>query len=208
MKIAIDIDSTLHHYWDDFADAARRRFGVELPYEQQVTWADRPAPARAGPRLHRGDPLARTASGAPSPTPAPSRSSGAGTRPGTSSTSPATARSRPTATRRAGWSEIGLPYDELYCSYDKVTRAREIGIDVLIDDSPVNLMAALDAGISPRRSSIPGTGTSSRRRTSSPPTTGPAWKPRCSRSSSGPAPGSFTGCAQHPSSPSSRSWRC
>jgi uncharacterized protein len=40
-----------------------------------------------------------------------------------------------------------LPYDELYCSYDKVARCREIGIDVLIDDSPVNLESALEAGI-------------------------------------------------------------
>ena len=39
MKIAIDIDSTLHHYWDQFAAAAKRRFGVDLPYEHQVTWS-------------------------------------------------------------------------------------------------------------------------------------------------------------------------
>ena len=38
MRIAIDIDSTLHHYWDELADAAKRRFGVELPYDQQHTW--------------------------------------------------------------------------------------------------------------------------------------------------------------------------
>ena len=38
MRIAIDIDSTLHHYWDELADSAKRRFGVELPYEQQHTW--------------------------------------------------------------------------------------------------------------------------------------------------------------------------
>ncbi len=38
MKIAIDIDSTLHPYWDQFAAAAKRRFGVDLPYEHQVTW--------------------------------------------------------------------------------------------------------------------------------------------------------------------------
>jgi hypothetical protein len=30
---------------------------------------------------------------------------------------------------------------------DKIARCREIGIDVLIDDSPVNLQAALDADI-------------------------------------------------------------
>ena len=46
------------------------------------------------------------------------------------------------------WLErIGLPFDELYCSFDKVGRCREIGIDLLIDDSPVNLQHALDAGI-------------------------------------------------------------
>ena len=38
MRIAIDIDSTLHHYWDELADAAKRRFGVDLPYEHQHTW--------------------------------------------------------------------------------------------------------------------------------------------------------------------------
>ncbi len=38
MRIAIDIDSTLHHYWDLLSAAARRRFGVDLPYERQLTW--------------------------------------------------------------------------------------------------------------------------------------------------------------------------
>ena len=42
---------------------------------------------------------------------------------------------------------IGLEYDELYCSYDKVGRCREIGIDVLIDDSPVNIVRAIEAGM-------------------------------------------------------------
>ena len=38
VNIAIDIDSTLHHYWDQLSDASRRRFGIALPYEDQVTW--------------------------------------------------------------------------------------------------------------------------------------------------------------------------
>ena len=38
MRIAIDIDSTLHHYWDVLSDAARRRFGIDLPYEEQFDW--------------------------------------------------------------------------------------------------------------------------------------------------------------------------
>ena len=42
---------------------------------------------------------------------------------------------------------VGLPFDELFCSYDKVSRCREIAIDLLVDDSPVNIARALDAGI-------------------------------------------------------------
>ena len=42
---------------------------------------------------------------------------------------------------------IGLPHDELYCSTDKIARCIELGIDVLIDDSPVNLERAVNAGI-------------------------------------------------------------
>ena len=38
MRIAIDIDSTLHHYWDRLSDAALRRFGIDLPYEEQLDW--------------------------------------------------------------------------------------------------------------------------------------------------------------------------
>jgi len=34
VRIAIDIDSTLHHHWPLVAAAAKRRFGVELPYEE------------------------------------------------------------------------------------------------------------------------------------------------------------------------------
>ena len=38
MRIAIDIDSTLHHYWDQLEEIAHRRFGVTIPYENQVVW--------------------------------------------------------------------------------------------------------------------------------------------------------------------------
>src|SRR5829696_4349693 len=90
MRLAIDIDSTLHHYWDLLAAAARRRFGVALPYDCQSTW------------------------------------------------------------RTARWLDrIGLHHDELYCSYDKLARCRELEIDVLIDDSPANILGALEQGILP-----------------------------------------------------------
>ncbi|MDX6675278.1 MAG: uncharacterized protein QOH11_2696, partial [Solirubrobacteraceae bacterium] len=39
MRIALDIDSTLHHYWDQLSGVAQRRYGIALPYEQQHTWA-------------------------------------------------------------------------------------------------------------------------------------------------------------------------
>jgi hypothetical protein len=54
------------------------------------------------------------------------------------------------ATREATerWLErIAMPYDDLHCSYDKISRCVELEIDVLVDDSPVNLAAARDAGI-------------------------------------------------------------
>ena len=48
----------------------------------------------------------------------------------------------------AHWLErIGMPYDDLHVSFDKVSRCVELGIDVLVDDSPVNLVKAKRAGI-------------------------------------------------------------
>src|SRR5205814_9766118 len=54
------------------------------------------------------------------------------------------------STRQAteSWlNRIGMPFDDLHCSYDKVTRCVELGIDVLVDDSPVNLENAREQGI-------------------------------------------------------------
>ena len=48
----------------------------------------------------------------------------------------------------AAWlGRIGLPFDDLHCSYDKVSRCVELDIDLLIDDCPLNLAAALTQGI-------------------------------------------------------------
>ena len=148
MRIALDIDSTLHHYWDQLAGVAQRRYGVALPYEHQHTWgitelaaddlaacvAETHEPRRCWP---------------PTLTRARSRPWPAGTPPATSSTSPATARPRRRRPPRAGWSESACPYDDLHCSYDKVARCVELEIDVLIDDSPVTLVRARAVGIVP-----------------------------------------------------------
>jgi uncharacterized HAD superfamily protein len=146
MRIAIDIDSTLHHYWDLLSDAAERRFGVDLPYEEQFTWGI----TRLKPRqlelciaeTHSDKVIAagRPYEGAVE---AVQRWHAAGHFIHITS-------HRATECHRAtaDWlTEVGVPFDELYCSYDKVARCQEIGIDLLVDDSPINLQSALAAGL-------------------------------------------------------------
>jgi uncharacterized protein len=46
------------------------------------------------------------------------------------------------------WLEAtGIPYDDLHCSFDKISRCVELNIDLLVDDSPVNLSAAREKGM-------------------------------------------------------------
>jgi beta-phosphoglucomutase-like phosphatase (HAD superfamily) len=145
VRIAIDIDSTLHHYWDQFEEAARRRFGVDLPYHDQPWEIDRLRPEQVRAcvaETHEDDKIL-----AAEPYPGAVETIRAWREAGhfihiTSH------RHVEAHGATAAWLErIGLPYDELYCSDDKIARCREIGIDLLIDDSPVNLRAAVDAGI-------------------------------------------------------------
>lgn len=146
MKIAIDIDSTLHHYWDTLSAAARRRFGVDLQYENQVTWAI----AQLKPEQLQVC-IAETH--------APEAVLGAEPYPGAVEVvrrwheaghwiHVTSHRDAAAAVHTAQWLErIGLPFDDLHCSRDKIARAAELGIDILVDDSPVNLERALEAGI-------------------------------------------------------------
>jgi uncharacterized protein len=146
VRIGIDIDSTLHHYWDQLADAAGRLYGVELPYEHQRTWTiDALAPDQLQACVLD--------------THAPEQILAAEPYPGAVEVVRAWHRAghfiHITSHRAvdaygatATWMErIGLPYDELYCSYDKVARCVEIGIELLVDDSPVNLRRAAEHGI-------------------------------------------------------------
>jgi hypothetical protein len=41
----------------------------------------------------------------------------------------------------------GIPYHDLHCSFDKLTRCVELDIDVLVDDSPVNITGARERGM-------------------------------------------------------------
>jgi uncharacterized HAD superfamily protein len=148
VRIAVDIDSTLHHYWDQLSVIAKRRFGVELPYEEQITWDItrlRPEQVRVCVQETHREASVLAAEPYPGAVEAISAWHEAGHFIHITSHRATDAHA---ATER--WLEqIGLPYDELYCSWDKVARCREIGIDVLIDDSPVNLLNAGEAGITP-----------------------------------------------------------
>jgi uncharacterized protein len=146
MRIAIDIDSTLHHYWNLLSDAARRRFGIELPYEEQLDWGI--TRLRASQlRLCIDETHCEAAILASEPYPdaveTVRRWHEAGHFIHVTSHRDDAARD---ATAR--WlDKIGLPYDDLHCSTDKVGRCVELGIELLIDDSPINISRALEHGI-------------------------------------------------------------
>jgi uncharacterized protein len=148
MRIAIDVDSTLHHYWDVLSEISERRFGVELPYEEQFTWGItrlRPDQLELCIQESHGD--ERILAGRPYP--------------GAVETIRAWSeqghfihitshRSSACAPATTAWLEkLGLPFDDLCCSNDKVSRCMELDIDILIDDSPLNIGAAIECGIAP-----------------------------------------------------------
>jgi uncharacterized protein len=145
-RIALDIDSTLHHYWDLLQAVARRRYGVDLPYEEQRDWGitalERDALVHCVEETHSDENI-----------------EGAEPYPGAVETVRAwheaghwihVTSHRRTSARdaTARWLEaIGMPFDDLHCSFDKLTRCVELNIDLLIDDSPVNIERAREQGI-------------------------------------------------------------
>jgi uncharacterized protein len=145
VRIAIDIDSTLHHYWDQFAVAARRRFGVELPYHDQRWQIDRLRPDQVRAcvaETHRDENIL-----AAEPYPGAVEAVRAWHEDGHFVHVTSHRRHEAHGATERWLERIGMPYDELYCSTDKLARCREIGIGLLIDDSPVNLLGAVESGI-------------------------------------------------------------
>jgi uncharacterized protein len=147
-RIALDIDSTLHHYWDLLQRVVRERYAVDLPYEEQREWGitalERDALVHCVEETHSDENIA-----AAEPYPGAVETVRGWHEAGhwIHVTSHRRAQCH-TATAR--WLEaIGLPYDDLHCSFDKVSRCVELGVDVLIDDSPVNIARARAAGILP-----------------------------------------------------------
>lgn len=145
-RIALDIDSTLHHYWDLLQRVAHERYGVELPYEEQRDWGitalERDALVHCVEETHTDENIE-----AAEPYPGAVETVRAWHEAGhwihiTShrrvSAGPATAR----------WLDaIGMPFHDLHCSFDKVSRCVELEVDVLIDDSPVNIARAREHDI-------------------------------------------------------------
>src|SRR4051794_22848547 len=145
-RIALDIDSTLHHYWDLLSDLSERRFGIPLSYADQKTWSigalEQDQLSRLVAETHSEQHVL-----AAEPYPDAVETVRAWHDQGHwihVTSHRATSAHDPTAR----WLEqIGMPYDDLHCSYDKIARCVELGIDVLVDDSPVNLERARERGI-------------------------------------------------------------
>jgi uncharacterized protein len=144
--IALDIDSTLHHYWDLLDRISQDRFGVELPYEEQFTWGitllERDQLVECVEESHSAENVLNA-----EPYPGAVETVRAWSAEGhwIHVTSHRSERARKAT--EAWLNKIGMPYDDLHCSYDKVTRCRELGVHVLVDDSPVNLQRAAEEGI-------------------------------------------------------------
>jgi uncharacterized HAD superfamily protein len=146
MRIAIDIDSTLHHYWDVLSDAAQRRFGIELPYEEQLDWGiTRLRPEQLKCCIDETHCEAAILAGRPYPDAVGTVNAWAQAGHFIHITSHRSVEAQ--AATEQWLRDIGLRFDDLHCSFDKVARCRELEIDLLIDDSPFNLQAALEAGI-------------------------------------------------------------
>lgn len=146
MRIAIDIDSTLHHHWDVLSEVSVRRFGVDLPYDEQVSW---------GRTRLREDQFAicveeshsdqRIVDACPYDGAVETirRWHGEGHAIHVVSERDEGKRA---ATER--WLQrIGVPYERLHCSAKKVERCVEHGIGLLIDDNPSDLRSAAELGI-------------------------------------------------------------
>jgi hypothetical protein len=146
MRIAVDIDSTLHHHWDVISDVSMRRFGVKLPYEEQLTWGlTRLRPEQLEVCVRESHSDQRILAGVP-------YKGAVETVRGWHADGhfvqllsyPAECCRRATA----AWLEaIGLPFDDLQCPTERVEMCVREGIELLVDDSPLSIAGALEHGI-------------------------------------------------------------
>jgi uncharacterized HAD superfamily protein len=142
-RIALDIDSTLHHYWDLIDRISQERFGVELPYEEQTDWGitllERDQLIACVEETHSDENVLSA-----EPYPDAVETVRAWSKQGHWIHVTSHRSDRAYAATEQWLNQIDMPYDDLHCSYDKIARCVELGIDVLVDDSPINLMRARD----------------------------------------------------------------
>ncbi len=146
MRIAVDMDSTLHHYWDVLSEVSVQRFGVELPYEEQLTWGfTRLRPEQLELCVKESHSDERILAGVPYP--------GAvetvrGWHEKGHSVQVFSHRDECCRRATAAWLEaIGLPFDRLQCAPDRMELCVREGIELLVDDSPLSIVSALERGI-------------------------------------------------------------
>lgn len=146
MLVAIDVDSTLHDYWEQFSSAALELHGVELPYAQQRAWrVDALSPQQlieVVEATHADDLI-----GAAIPYPGAAQAIRRWKSRGHEIL--ITTHRRPEAHDvTARWlEEQAIPFDGLRCGWKKVDHCCDVGVDLLIDDAPENLEGALSRGI-------------------------------------------------------------
>jgi hypothetical protein len=125
---------------------SRRRFGIELPYEEQLNWGlTRLRPEQFELCVRESHSEESILAGVPYP--------GAvetvrGWHEEGHFIHVTSYRDSSCRAATAGWLDaIGLPHDELECSQRKVERCVGLGIELLIDDSPRSILGALHHGM-------------------------------------------------------------
>jgi len=146
MRIAVDIDSTLHHHWGVVSDVSMRRFGVKLPYEEQLTWGlTRLRPEQLEVCVRESHSDERILAGVPY------QGAVETVREWHARGHFVQILSHPEVGCRratAAWLRaIGLPFDDLQCPSERLQLCVREGIELLIDDSPQSIAGALERGI-------------------------------------------------------------
>lgn len=146
MLVAIDVDSTLHDYWEQFSAAAKALHGVDLPYADQRAWSvdllSREQVQEVVAVTHDDQRIGEAVA-----------------YPGAADAIQAWRRAGHqiliTTHRRADAHDVtadwlaaqDIPFDALRCGWKKVDHCREVGVGLLIDDAPENLETAMACGI-------------------------------------------------------------
>jgi uncharacterized protein len=149
MRIAIDVDSTLHRHWDVLSAISMQRFGVELPYEEQLTWGlTRLRPQQLEVCVRESHSDARILAGTPySGAVETVREWHARGHFVLVLSHSESQRERPQRATAAWLEAIGLPFDDLRCPARRIELCVREGVELLVDDSPQSIVGALEQGI-------------------------------------------------------------